>query len=153
MMAAMERTDPAPHDGAAPPSLLDALYARLADELRARWHPDLPVGRWLALSWELVRALRDTHGQGWAEIAEELNARGVRRDRGLPFSAAWLSRRVLSAVLWRVHERERAQTPDPGRGDAGAEPLWFPVGPLLGGPGHRRTREPGRAGKGGSAGR
>jgi hypothetical protein len=150
-MAAMEHTDPAPH-GAAPPSL-DATYARLADELRARWHPDLPVGRWLALSWDLVRALRDTHGQGWAEIADELNARGVRRDRGLPFSAAWLSRRVLSAVLWRVHERERAQTPDPGRGDAGAEPLWFPVGPLLGGPGHRRTREPGRAGKGGSAGR
>ncbi len=145
MMAAMENTEPAPH-GAAPPSL-DATYARLADELRARWHPDLPVGRWLAASWDLVRTLRETYGQGWPEIANELNARGVRRNRGLPFSAAWLSRRVLSAVLWRVHERERALMPDSGRGESGVEPLWFPVGPLLGGPGQGRTRGPGRKGR------
>lgn len=136
MMTDMKHTASVPRDAA--PLTLDATYARLADELRVRWRPDLPVGRWLAASWHLVRALRESHGQGWPVIADELNARGVRRDRGLALSETWLRRRVYSVALWSVHELERSQISASGRGEVGELPDWFLGGPLLGGSGGRR---------------
>lgn len=70
--------------------------------------------------------------KGWQEIADGLNARGVRRDRGLPFSGAWLRRQIYSVALWSVHERECVQASGPGSGNVEELPDWFPVGRVVG---------------------
>ena len=126
----------------APPSAIssppDSLYADLASRLRATWHPDLPIGRWLAAEWDALRLLRDGHGQNWADIADRLNTLGVRRNRRLPLSGTWLQRRMFLTVLWRVHEDTCPEGMDP---DAPrTKPDWFHEGPLLGGPRHSRRR-------------
>jgi hypothetical protein len=124
----------------------DALYEQLADALRTSWQPDLPVGRWLAIGWDLLVALRDTHEQSWTQMAERLHALGVRRNHHRVLSGAWLRRHHLSAALYVSDAHVRAQLREWGlegnEADAHApvQNEWFPVGQLLGGPGRRAER-------------
>lgn len=140
---------------------LDTLYEQLGEHLRRCWHPDLPVGRWLADRWDLFMALRETYEQNWAQIAERLHALGVRRNRRRELSAAWLRRYSYSAVLYAADAHVRAQLRDWGlTGSEGpgttetpadaAQPDWFPVGLLLGDSGRSAPIAQGRANRRGS---
>ena len=154
-----DRPSAAADDVTAPLSL-DNLYEQLAEQLRRCWHPDLPVGRWLAARWDLFMALRETHEQSWFQIAERLHALGVRRNQCRELSAAWLRRYTYSAVLYAADAHVRTQLREwgltgpevPGTHEAHADtaqPDWFPVGLLLGDSGpsalvrrHKNSRGP-----------